>query len=341
MASPHIRDFVLSIKIQRSFLIRAWGKLFPEPITTISLTLVTGAADSRQAWEKHLQPQPSHISVTGWKVRENKDICPFTHQVLVGGESEIGFLPLCFSFWREKTSHTLLTPFPTVPRGISPFSAQGIRCFSVSCRSQYVLILLTSCALPYIYRCSHAPQCQQENRCTRPFSYRVINARFWQPTSELLREPQEIVKSCPGPTRWHCVWLLPALPNLRQSLAWAQQLQSQLRGFDFQHKSLGLEPHPAVPPVQQLLGSLSHSKLVVFQIITSILYFFSQEAPRLYFSSSWILPKTFQRFQEIFRKSVSLSILSGWCAVRMWVEGYKLKPSLPEMLQITGILTWP
>lgn len=109
----------------------------------------------------------------------------------------------------------------------------------------------------------------------------VQAAELWAQSSEL-QASKEIVKTCGRLSRWHCVWLLPAFMSIRQSLAWAQQLQHQLRGFDLQHKSFRLEPHPAVPSVQQLLSFLSHSKLVLFQIITSI-FFFSRSSTIIFF----------------------------------------------------------
>lgn len=49
-------------------------EFFPEPIMMISLTLVTRMRESRQAWEKCLQPQLSQISVREGKTRERKKI---------------------------------------------------------------------------------------------------------------------------------------------------------------------------------------------------------------------------------------------------------------------------
>ena len=92
--------------------------------------------------------------------------------------------------------------------------------------------------------------------------------------------PKKRLVSAPRPTRWHCAWLLAALSK---SVVWAQQLQPQLGGFDFQHKSLSLEPHAAVLPVQQFSGSLSHSKLVLFQMTTSIFLFFSRSSKVIFF----------------------------------------------------------
>lgn len=150
----------------------------------------------------------------------------------------------------------------------------------------------------------------EKNQCTRYFSYRAISTRFSQPTSELLQELKEMVKSHPRPTRWHCGWFYQH-SRTQAKFSWAWQLQSRLCDSDFQHKSLCLEPHPAVLPIQQLFSTLSPSQLRLFQIIINIFFFPSQEAPRLHFSSSWIFRKTFQRFKEIFSKLVSLSVLSG------------------------------
>lgn len=136
-----------------------------------------------------------------------------------------------------------------------------------------------------------------------------------------------MVKSGPRPTRWHCGWRYQHL-RTKAEFRRTWQLQSRLCGSDFQHQSLCLEPHSAVLPIQQLFGTLSRSKFRLFQITIS-LFFFSRSSTIIFFHFL-DLPQNIPEVQEIFRKLVSLSVLSGWFSVCMSMEGYKFYPTFPK-----------
>lgn len=219
LASSQNRNFVLSIKMQRSFLVRAVEEFFPEPIMMISLT---GYKNKREQ--------------TGMREMSSAPVVPDQCQRTTGkGEGK----KKRSIFYSANEKVNVLNISSTEPSAPGPVGQ------------------LRSC----------------------------------------FRSPKMMVKSHPRPTRWHCGWRYQHLRTQAEfSSAW--QLQSRLRGSDFQRKSLCLEPHSAVLPIQQLFGTLSPSGFRLFQITISILGFFCSRSSTIIFFHFLKLP---QNIPEVSR----------------------------------------
>lgn len=155
--------------MQKSFLLRAVEEFFPEAIMIISLPLVTRTRESRQTWEKCLQPQLSQISVKEEKARKRKKIMSFYPPC--AGERWVMemLLPLFSTFWRLKK--LLICPIKAISYSSEEyFSLLFLSLMQLSVSSD------PPCVLPHIYFCSSASQCQWENQCTRYFIYRAISS---------------------------------------------------------------------------------------------------------------------------------------------------------------------
>lgn len=133
LASSHNRNFVLSIKMQRSFPSQICGRILSW--TDHDAESNSGYKNKREQTgmrEMSSAPAvPDQCQGTKGKGEEKK---LFFYPPYDGGEWAIKMLlPLFFffTFWRSKTPpYALLRAFPTVPRSISPC------CFSVLCSSQ-------------------------------------------------------------------------------------------------------------------------------------------------------------------------------------------------------------
>lgn len=185
-------------------------------------------------------------------------------------------LPLCSTFWRVKKP--LICPIKAISYSSEEYFSLlflSLMQFSVSSDPPDIL-----CVALYLFlqQCFTVPM--------RKSMYQIfqLQRHRCQVQSAYLRAApgaQKMVKSRPRPTRWHCGWLYQPL-RTQAEFSWAWQLQSRLCGSDFQHKSLCLEPHPAVLSIQQLFGTLNHSKFRLFQITISI-FFFSRSSTIIFF----------------------------------------------------------
>lgn len=149
-------------------------------------------------------------------MRERKEIYPSTHQVLVGGER----FAFCLFAPHFKGKY-LMCPIKVIAYSSQKyFSLLGTGHMLVFSLMQF----LVSSDPPNILRVAlHLllhPSANKKINVPGPSAIEFsVPGSASQPQSCSEGWPKEMVKSCPRLTRWHCVWLPPALTNLRQSLA--------------------------------------------------------------------------------------------------------------------------